>query len=472
VVRHDRFSDVVIFVTRRQTGDRTEDHGTSENAAGTGVATSGPMEVTVGTSVAFFLGLVVTAGVLVPLLLRLRGAVSEAHGSSSMAVEQVQTLRRTNASLQEDLNFLTHFLKDYPRLARELYGGLGERQIPAVLLSIVQRSLDPQQIAVLVRREEDKSGKGPRFVVAAAYPEGAAVMTGAELPLDSGEVGFAAEAQIVVSRQDLEEAAAASRIRPGPSLSGLSSPDIIAPLVFDQETLGVVLLARPRKKGDPTAALRLVAQSGAQVLHTAAQVSRMKLTAEMDGLTRVFNKKHMDQSLNELVYRAACAAYDRRGDAARSPAQSLSLFLFDLDHFKNYNDQNGHLAGDKLLQELAALVSRHIRKNDIFGRFGGEEFLVILPNTNAIQAAAAAEKIRNVIASHAFPFGEKQPLKCLSISGGIASYPGDGLDAAGLLRSADEALYEAKRQGRNRVLPAKRPTTTAAAPRQGEAVRP
>jgi diguanylate cyclase (GGDEF)-like protein len=430
------------------------------------------LEVIVGTSVAFFLGLVVTAGVLIPLLLRMRGAVADAHGVSGVVAQQLQTLRRTNTQLQEDLGFLTHFLKDYPRLARELYGGLGERQIPGVLLSIVQRSIDPQQIAVLVRRDEDKSGKGPRFAVAAAYPEGAAVKTGAELPVDVGEVGFAAESQIVLTRQDIDEAASAARVKPGPSLAGLPAPDIIAPLVFDQETLGVILLARPSKKGDPTAALRLIAQSAAQVLHTAAQVSRMKLTAEVDGLTRVFNKKHMDQSLNELVYRTACAAYDRRGDGTPSPAQSLSVFLFDLDHFKNYNDQNGHLAGDKLLQELAGIVQSHIRKNDIFGRFGGEEFLLVLPHTNAGQALAAAEKIRKVIATHDFPFGEKQPLKCLSISGGVASYPEDGLDAAGLLRSADEALYEAKRQGRNMVLPAKRTATPAPAARAREVARP
>ena len=425
-----------------------------------------------GTSVAFFLGLAVTAGFLVPLLLRMRASVAEARGDATAAAQQMQGMRRANAQLEDDLAFLTQFLKDFPRLARELYGGLGERQIPGVLLSIVQRSLDPQQVAVLVRREEDKSGKPARFVVAAAYPEGAAVETGAEVPLDTGEIGFAADSQIVVTRQDLKDETTTARIKPGSSLRGLSAPDIIAPLVFDQETLGVILLAKPRRKGDPTAALRLVAQSGAQALHTAAQVSRMKLTAEMDGLTRVFNKKHMDQSLNELVYRSACAAYDRRGDGPASPAQSLSLFLFDLDHFKNYNDQNGHLAGDKLLQELAALVQNHVRKNDIFGRFGGEEFLLILPSTNAAQALAAAEKIRNVIAQHSFPFGEKQPLKLLSISGGVASYPEDGLDAAGLLRAADEALYEAKRQGRNRVLLSGRSASSPPGPSVEETARP
>jgi len=95
-----------------------------------------------------------------------------------------------------------------------------------------------------------------------------------------------------------------------------------------------------------------------------------------------------------------------------------------------------------------------VRKDDIFGRFGGEEFLLLMPHTNATQGTAAAEKIRNLIASHPFPFAEKQPGGRLSISGGVAEYPRHGLDAAGLLHAADEALYEAKRTGRNKVLPA------------------
>jgi diguanylate cyclase (GGDEF)-like protein len=280
--------------------------------------------------------------------------------------------------------------------------------------------------------------------------------------MDSGEIGFVAESQIVVSRKDLQAEETASRIRPGPVLHGLPEPDLIAPLVFDQETLGVILVARPRKSGDPKAALRLVAQSGAQVLHTAAQVRRMKLTAEMDGLTRVFNKKHMGQTLNERIYRAACAAYDQRGEGS-APAGTLSIFLFDIDHFKNYNDQNGHLAGDKALQELAAVVQASVRKDDIFGRFGGEEFLLILPHASAKRALLAAEKIRATISQHPFAFADKQPLKVMSISGGVAEYPYDGLDAPSLLAAADAALYKAKNEGRNRILAAERtpPAKTA-----------
>jgi diguanylate cyclase (GGDEF)-like protein len=418
----------------------------------------------------FFLGLAITAGVLVPILLRLRSAVGEARAAKSSAGQGIVQLKKAHASLEEDLRFLTQFLKDYPRLARELYSGLTERQIPGTLLSIIQRSLDPQQVAVLVRRTDSKVEKSrtSRLVVAAAYPDGAGVKVGIEVPLDTGEIGFVAESQIDVNRQDLQAETAQSRIKPGPGLPGMPHPDLIAPLVFDQETLGVIVVSKPRKSGDPRAALRLVAQTGAQVLHTANQVSRMKITAEMDGLTRVYNKKHMEQALNELVYRAACAAYDQRSAGQAQPARSLSVFLFDIDNFKHYNDTNGHLAGDKLLQELAGLVSESVRKDDIFGRFGGEEFLLVLPNTNVTQAAAAAEKIRALLANHAFPYREKQPLGRISVSGGIAEYPVHGLDAAGLLHAADEALYEAKRAGRNKVFTAK--AAAGAAPGRGIAV--
>ncbi len=426
---------------------------------GTGIASSGRAEVIVDAgqaSVPFLLGLIFTAGLLVPVLLRLRASVAEAQAERQASGPQLESLRQANARLQEDLGFLTHFLKDFPRLARELYNNLGERQIPGVLLSTVRCSLDAQQVAVLIRREDaarpNQKPKPGRFVVVATYPESGPVRVGTEIPVDCGEVGFVAASQVVANRQDLETEETRNRLKPGPGLEGMRQPDLIAPLVYDRETLGAILVARPRKRGDPKAALRLVAQSGAQALHTAAQMSRIKHTAEMDGLTRVYNKRHMEQTLNERVYRTACAAYDQRYGERGGADLALSVFLFDIDNFKNYNDANGHLTGDNLLRELATLVQRSIRKEDIFGRFGGEEFLLILPHTRVDQAMIVADKIRKLIASHPFPFASRQPLGRLSISGGVASYPDDGLDGAAMLRRADEALYLAKKHGRNRVL--------------------
>ena len=270
--------------------------------------------------VPFLLGLAVTAGITVPSLLRLRARSTRA--SLELAAEQERSaiLEQMTGHLGQELRFLTEFVNDYPRLARELYSGVSERQVPAALLDIVQRSLDPQRVAVLVRRSEPRgeTAHSPRLVVAAAYPDGAAIDVGSDVPLDRGAIGFAAEAQRVIDREDLDKEAA-GRVEPGAALPGIPSPDFIAPLVFDQDTLGMILVQHPRRSGDAKTVLRLIAQSGAQVLHTATQVGRMKQTAEMDGLTRIHNKKHLEQVLNDLVYRAACAAYDRRAAGQPQP---------------------------------------------------------------------------------------------------------------------------------------------------------
>ncbi len=354
------------------------------------------MESSPASLVAFLLGLAVTAGLTVPALLRLRSLLAHARAEGARRGETVASLERAHTQLEEDLRFLTQFLKDYPRLARELYSGLTERQIPGVLLSIVQRSLDPQQVVVLVRRA-DPGGYG-------ATPGGSSSprRTRREARRGSAPRSRSRPARSA-SRPTRRWSSAARTSRPrrppagsgpGRRSKGCREPDIIAPLVFDQETLGVILVKQARKAGDPTTALRLVAQTGGQVLHTAATVRRMKTTAEMDGLTRVYNKKHLEQRLGDLIYQAACAAYDRRG-AEQRPAPSIAVFLFDIDHFKNYNDTNGHLAGDRLLQELSRLVNESVRKGDVFGRFGGEEFLLIQPETDAQPALAAAEKLRD-----------------------------------------------------------------------------
>src|SRR6266581_1728201 len=339
----------------------------------------------------FFFGLLVTAGLLLPILLRFRTSAGEANRRSAALEREAGELRRGRAQMEEDQRSVLQFLKEFPNLARDLFGGFAERQLPPTLLHVVQKSLDPAQALVLVRRGQEATD----------------------------------------------------------ALGGLQ-PQLIAPLVFDHETLGMIALSRPRRAvGDGKAALRLIAQTAAQALHAAAASARVRTTGEMDGLTRAFNKRHMEHALSDWIQRASAAPGERPGSRG-----GVSIFLFDIDHFKHYNDTNGHLPGDKLLQELVRVVQDGVRKDDIFGRFGGEEFLLILPNTTLDQALGAANKVRQAIAARKFPFAEKQPMGILSISGGVAEYPHDGTDVVGLLRAADAALYEAKRQGRNRVVTA------------------
>ncbi len=410
----------------------------------------------------FLLGLLVTIGLLLPIVLRFRASAAEAKRGAAALEREAGELRRGRAQMEEDQRSVLEFLKEFPNLARDLFGGFAERQLPPTLLHVLQKSLDPAQALVLVRRGQEPAE--PRFWVAAAYPEGAVPKVGTELPLDRGELGFVAESQLLASREDLATDEARRRIKPGPDALGGLQPQLIAPLVFDHETLGMIALSRPRRPvGDGKAALRLIAQTAAQALHAAAASARVRITGEMDGLTRAFNKRHTEQALSDWIQRVATAQGDRGGARSAAPA-GVSIFLFDIDHFKHYNDTNGHLPGDKLLQELVRVVQDAIRKDDIFGRFGGEEFLLILPNTTREQALGAANKVREAIAARRFPFAEKQPMGMLSISGGVAEYPDDGPDVVSLLRAADAALYEAKRQGRNRVVTAPPARTGLPAP--------
>ena len=135
-----------------------------------------------------------------------------------------------------------------------------------------------------------------------------------------------------------------------------------------------------------------------------------------------------------------------------STAPGSPVFLFDIDHFKNYNDQNGHIAGDQALRLLAQLVRDSVRADDIFGRFGGEEFLLIMPGRTPAQAMSAASNIRQRIATLRLPVRRRQPMGRVTISGGVATFPDDAQDAVELLLAADNALYRAKQAGRNKVL--------------------
>jgi diguanylate cyclase (GGDEF)-like protein len=132
-------------------------------------------------------------------------------------------------------------------------------------------------------------------------------------------------------------------------------------------------------------------------------------------------------------------------------AQPLSVFIFDIDHFKNYNDTNGHPAGDELLRSIGRLIKHSLRPGDVACRYGGEEFIIAMTETDREAGYEQAEKVRKTIAATRLQHGEKQPLGMISISGGVASFPKDGTSVSELIQLADEALYQSKKGGRNRV---------------------
>jgi diguanylate cyclase (GGDEF)-like protein len=158
-----------------------------------------------------------------------------------------------------------------------------------------------------------------------------------------------------------------------------------------------------------------------------------------DQLTQLANRRRFDLML------------DFEFQVATRYQRSLSLIMGDIDNFKRYNDTYGHPAGDELLRKLSHLIQASVRKVDLVVRFGGEEFVILLPNTDAAGAEQVAEKIRKVIETEEFyPIPGKQ-VTPITISFGIAAYPTHAESKEELLDHADDALYSAKHAGRNRT---------------------
>ena len=160
----------------------------------------------------------------------------------------------------------------------------------------------------------------------------------------------------------------------------------------------------------------------------------LELMSEIDHLTDIYNKGKFDLELTRWI-----ELTERYGD-------DLSLIMFDLDDLKRINDQYGHLVGDAVLMELASLVNSRLRASDIFARWGGDEFIILLPHTAVEQAVNMAERLRELMASHRFNQVGK-----LSCSFGVAEHETGGSSNT-LLKKVDEMLYQAKRQGKNLVV--------------------
>jgi two-component system cell cycle response regulator len=169
----------------------------------------------------------------------------------------------------------------------------------------------------------------------------------------------------------------------------------------------------------------------------------VQLSIEMaitDALTGLYNRRYMETHVGTLV------------DQANSRGKPLSVLILDIDYFKSINDTHGHDAGDDVLQDFAIRIRKSIRGIDLACRYGGEEFVVVMPETDMAVATMVAERLRRRIASEPFPIQKGARMIEVTISIGIAAL-GPNDNAAAVIKRADQALYRAKRDGRNRVVP-------------------
>jgi len=345
---------------------------------------------------------------------------------------EYQRVVRVLDRMKAETKSLSNFLVCMPEFARQINTNLEQAKVAPMIVTILEQMFSPRQIVVFYTTErgeltlEESRGVGQ-------------VSRTLKIKKGAGKIGWVAEHQITMENDEFAAHARAkwSAIEDDPTGMKL---DLYAPMIHDNKLYGVLAIGglgvrHPEEKK----MLKMIADLGSSALSNAKLIETIKHWADQDGLTGLLNKRAFLKKIGEKIFEC---------EREREP---LSVFILDVDHFKHYNDTNGHLAGDEVLRSVGRVLKQAVRSGDIVARYGGEEFIVAMPETDREGAMNAAQKIRAAIEQEPFANQERQPTGNLTISGGIAVLPTDGKSATDLIGRADQGLYEAKKAGRNRV---------------------
>ena len=371
---------------------------------------------------------------------RLEGDVARAEAQSREQARVVAKLRNEQRALADLSRLLPNIVRDLNR------SDLDERHIPRLILQLVDAIFEPQQtLLYLVRASGGDSERGQILQLVERLGATDVPPSAIRIRVGEGKIGWVAESKVEMSSDDwLNMTRTEGRTIEDnhPSLK----LDLVGPLVHHEDgkdrLLGVLCIGGPAiRQRDEKLMLQMVTNLAAIAYTNSRNMRQMSDLANHDGLTGLLNKRYfMSQRLGLLI------------NTAERDAGALAVFIFDIDHFKKYNDTHGHLAGDEILKGVAQVVRENLRPGDVACRYGGEEFIVAMPGAKSPDGCAAAERIRAAIESTRFPRSETQPLGRLTISGGVAQFPQDGTSGTDLILHADQALYQAKAAGRNRVV--------------------
>jgi len=209
----------------------------------------------------------------------------------------------------------------------------------------------------------------------------------------------------------------------------------VMPLLINQNSLGYLIVDGIKETDKDK--FFILAQQFLVGLKRALLYKKVQELTITDGLTKVFSRRYFLDRFSEELERS------------KKFKHSLSFLMIDLDHFKEFNDNYGHLVGDAILREVTRTIKESIRQIDFMGRYGGEEISVVLTETDKDQARFAAERIRQAVESRRVTAYDEQLQVTVSI--GISMFPGDAHEPPELIDKADEALYLAKQSGRNKI---------------------
>jgi len=292
--------------------------------------------------------------------------------------------------------------------------------------STIQQAFQVSHVSLFLREEGDLVLRAHEGTLTPSFP------LGGRFPVSQEPWSKVIATSGTIIEKDLTRTSDAFR------LFKESASRMSIPLISFGQTLGVLTLhssGRNAFRESELTSLESVADICANSIQNAHYVERVKQLAYLDGLTGIFNRRFFELRIMEEIERA------------RRYGTGMAVIMADIDQFKRLNDEFGHLLGDEVLRQVSSLFHQQLRKIDVVCRYGGEEFAILLTQTNIQQAQAIAEKLRKLVESWQFP-GVPRPI---TISAGVAAFPTDGRTRDEIIRAADNGLYAAKQSGRNKV---------------------
>jgi diguanylate cyclase (GGDEF)-like protein len=326
------------------------------------------------------------------------------------------------------------YLRLFHDVGRALTSSL---DLPTILRSILEQMepfFRPESWSLLMLDEQRKD-----LYYAVARGTSNEALQSIRIPLGAGVPGWVAmHGEALITTGDGTNERLANGAQQMPQLHSA----ICLPLLARGRTLGVLQLAHPEPlalTGEAITFLYILCDYAAIAIENARAVERIQDLTITDDITQLHNQRHLAAVLPAEIARA---------ERFLSP---LSLIFLDLDSFKQINDQHGHAVGSRVLAELGQLIRRTMRTGDIAFRYGGDEFVILLPQTTRAAAQGAAQRLLNVLRTRTFLRAEGLSLR-LTASLGVASYPQDGATPAALLECADRRMYAVKHTSRNGIV--------------------